>query len=342
MKPYIRNRLWIVGIAIGLIIFYKTDFSMQAERLYRVLLPVIIAMLFSWFLIPLKVWGERFIAGNTKGKLKNRAHLISAFAVYFAFVGVVAFFIICLIPVIKSGVSNAVEQFYSYRHVFEKFMNGNTLNSILEKINPRVYITGAKNTISLLFDGAMSFVVLIYILLEHRELKKLFMKILELVSGNDRAEKLLYYFSRTNSIFSGYFYSKFISSVFLGLIVTAGFFICGISHPLFFGTVVGLFNMLPVFGTFISSVPIALLTFAEFGIYRAIASIVVIVAGQQIENSILTPKIVGDRVGLSGLWIIVTTLAGGGLFGFWGLLICVPVAATFKMLFEELVIGNEE
>ena len=102
-----------------------------------------------------------------------------------------------------------------------------------------------------------------------------------------------------------------------------------------FGTIVALSNMIPVFGVIISTLPIAVLTFAEYGILKALISTAIIFVAQQIENNIITPKIVGDTVGLSGFWILVTTIAGGGLFGFWGLLICIPVAASFKMLFSE-------
>ena len=98
--------------------------------------------------------------------------------------------------------------------------------------------------------------------------------------------------------------------------------------------------MIPVFGMFISTVPIALLTFAEYGILKAAISVIIITVAQQIENNIITPKVVGDTVGLSGFWILVTTLVGGGLFGFWGLLICIPVAATLKMLFSEIKMGR--
>lgn len=341
MKPYIKNRLWIIVIAIILIFIYKTDFSVQINRVYTVLSPVIISLLLSWFLIPIKNKFEDFIKVNSKGFLKKKSSVISAFVVYALFIALILFFIICLIPVIKTGISNAGVQIANYRHVIERYVSQDMINNLLERINPQVYITGAKNTISVVFNIGMSFIVLIYILLEHKQLKKGFMEFTSFIIGDDRSEKLLYYLSTTNIIFIKYFYSKFISSVILGMIVTIGFFITDISYPIFFGVIVALFNMLPIFGAFISSVPIALLTFAEYGIVRAVVSIVIIIAGQQIENNILTPKIVGDTVGLSGFWIISTIIVGGGLFGFWGLLVCVPVAATIKMLFEEVKIRRQ-
>lgn len=341
MKPYIKNRLWIIVIAIILIFIYKTDFSVQISKLYTVLSPIIISLLISWFLVPIKNKLEDIIKLNFKGFLKEKSSIISAFTVYFLFIALILFFIICLIPVIKTGVSNAVVQIANYRHIIERYLSQDMINNLIERINPQIYIKGAKSTLSTVFNIGMSFVVLIYILLEHKQLKKGTMEFVSFVIGDERAEKLLYYLSSTNTIFIKYFYSKFISSVILGMLVTVGFFIAHISYPIFFGVIVALFNMLPIFGAFISSVPIALLTFAEYGIVRAIVSIAIIIAGQQIENNILTPKIVGDTIGLSGFWIISTIIVGGGLFGFWGLLVCVPVAATVKMLFEEVKIRRQ-
>ena len=111
-------------------------------------------------------------------------------------------------------------------------------------------------------------------------------------------------------------------------------------HPVFFGITVALSNLIPIFGAFISGVPIALTALSEYGITKALVALGIIVVGQQIENSILTPKIVGDTIGLSGFWILFSVIAGGGLFGFWGLLICIPVTATIRMLYKEFLDKN--
>lgn len=341
MKPYIKNRLWLIAAAIILIFIYKTDFSEQLGRLYSVLSPVIISLLLAWFLLPLKELIENYLQKKSKGFFKKYSHIISASLVYILFIIAIFFFIVCLIPVIGNSISNLGMQLENYRYIIEKYVSTETINKVLDKINPQVYIDGAKNTIVFVVNIVMAIVILIYVLLEHRQLKKLFADIFSYILGDEKAEKAIYYFSKTNIIFSKYFYSKFISSVMLGILVTAGFLIGGISYPVFFGIIVALSNMIPVFGMFISTIPIALLTFAEYGIVKAVISIAVINVGQQIENNILTPKIVGDTVGLSGFWILFTTLLGGGLFGFWGLLICIPVAATLKMLFNEFKINKK-
>ncbi len=335
MKPYIKNRLWFVALAVAIIFIYKADFSEYASRLYSVLLPVIIAFLFAWFLLPLKKKTEFFLKKSSFEFVCKFSHPISAFLIYFAFIAVIIIFIICLIPIIKNSVSNIWFQFEKYKAVTEKFLSLKMLNNMMGKINPQIYITGAKVTVSAVIDIFMIFAILIYILLEYKSLKKGFINMLEFIIGNEKCEKSIYYLSNTNNIFSKYFYSKFVSSLLLGIITTVGFFIGGIGFPVLFGTIVALSNMIPVFGMLISTVPIAILTFAEYGILKALISVIIITVAQQIENNIITPKVVGDTVGLSGFWILVTTLLGGGLFGFWGLLICIPIAATLKMLFED-------
>ena len=335
MKPYIKNRLWLVAIAILLIFINKADFSEYALKVYSVLLPVIIAFLLGWFLLPLKKIAEKSFKKSRLSLLQKYSNSISAFLVYLMFISVIVIFIWCLIPIIKTSIENIGNQIEKYKYATEGLLQPETINNIISKINPQIYIDGAKVTMSAVLNIIMSFFILIYILLEHKTLKKAFVNTIDFLFGEEKSEQAIYYLSNINNIFSKYFYSKFISSVMLGIITAAGFFIGGIFYPLLFGTIVALSNMIPVFGVIISTLPIAVLTFAEYGFLKALISTAVIFVAQQIENNIITPKIVGDTMGLSGFWILVTTIAGGGLFGFWGLLICIPVAASIKMLFSE-------
>jgi len=104
-----------------------------------------------------------------------------------------------------------------------------------------------------------------------------------------------------------------------------------------FGVVVGLasgiLTFIPYVGAtsgFVISMAIAL---AQFGDWTRILMVAgVYVLGQVLEGNVLTPKLVGDRVGLHPVWIIFALLAGGALFGFLGLLLAVPVAAALGVL----------
>ena len=75
MKPYIKNRLWIIAFAVILIFIYKTDFSVQINRVYTVLSPVIISFLISWFLVPIKNTIENFLKRHTEFELIKQEKL---------------------------------------------------------------------------------------------------------------------------------------------------------------------------------------------------------------------------------------------------------------------------
>lgn len=337
MKPYIKNKLLIFAGAVALIFIYKTDFSEQIGKVLKALYPVTMSLLFAWLLLPLKVKLEALFLKKQSGFLKKHSNAVSATIVYIAFILVIAVFFIYLIPLLYEGITNAAGKLSRYYSFISKYTNTEIVTSILEKINPKIYITSAKNTVSVLVNAGMTLVILIYVLLEHKELKSFAVCMLETLIGSDKTEKLLYYLTKTNMIFFSYFYGKILSSVILGVMITAGFLAIRISYPVFFGIIVAISNLVPVFGAFISIIPIAITTFAEYGIKKTIAAIIIITAGQQIENNILTPKIVNSTMGLSGFWVLFSVTLGGGLFGFWGILVCIPAAAAVKVIFADIM-----
>jgi predicted PurR-regulated permease PerM len=99
------------------------------------------------------------------------------------------------------------------------------------------------------------------------------------------------------------------------------------------GIAAGLLTFIPYLGAmsgFVIGMAIALLNFAGWSGPIAVAAIFGV--GQVLEGNVLTPKLVGDRVGLHPVWIIFALLAGGTLFGFLGLLLAVPVSAGIGVL----------
>jgi predicted PurR-regulated permease PerM len=109
--------------------------------------------------------------------------------------------------------------------------------------------------------------------------------------------------------------------------------IVGLPFGLVVGLTAGLLTFIPYLGAiggFIIAIAIALINFDTWAGVIAVAA--VFGAGQIAEGNVLTPKLVGDRVGLHPVWVIFALLAGGALFGFLGLLLAVPVAAGIGVL----------
>ncbi|MFQ5784379.1 MAG: AI-2E family transporter [Alphaproteobacteria bacterium] len=119
----------------------------------------------------------------------------------------------------------------------------------------------------------------------------------------------------------------------LGVAYAAGLTAVGLDFGLIVGLATGLVSFIPYFGAIfglVVSVGMALLQFDEPLRVGLVAA--VFVAGQVLEGNVLTPKLVGERVGLHPVWVIFGALAGGSLFGFVGILLAVPVSAVIGVL----------
>ena len=121
--------------------------------------------------------------------------------------------------------------------------------------------------------------------------------------------------------------------ILLGLFYAIGLTLAGLEFGIIVGFMTGLISFVPYFGMllgFIVGTGMAIAQFGELVPVLIVASVFVV--GQFIEGNFVTPKIVGERVGLHPVWIIFALLAGGALFGFVGVLLAVPVAAVVGVL----------
>lgn len=119
----------------------------------------------------------------------------------------------------------------------------------------------------------------------------------------------------------------------LGLAYAIALTIAGLKYGFLIGLTAGLLSIIPMVGSvlgLIVSIAVAWFQAGELSYVAIIGGIFIV--GQLIEGNILSPKIVGDSVGLHPLWIFFALLAGGALFGILGMLIAVPLAATAGVL----------
>ena len=118
----------------------------------------------------------------------------------------------------------------------------------------------------------------------------------------------------------------------LAIIYTAGLALLGLDNALAIGVVAGLVSFVPYLGLFVGIVLAGLAAIVQTGSILTVALVaLVFVAGQMVEGMFLTPKLVGDRIGLHPVVVIFAVMAGGQLFGFFGVLLALPVAAVVSV-----------
>jgi predicted PurR-regulated permease PerM len=144
--------------------------------------------------------------------------------------------------------------------------------------------------------------------------------------------------SKVDQTLSGFVRGQATVCVLLGAFYAIGLTLSGLQFGLVVGLTAGLLSFIPFVGTMVGFVASFGLALVQFDDWMRIGIVVAIfVVGQVVEGNVLTPKLVGDRVGLHPVWVIFALLAGGALFGFVGILLAVPVAAVLGVLIRYLL-----
>lgn len=141
---------------------------------------------------------------------------------------------------------------------------------------------------------------------------------------------------RTDEIFSGFVRGKLLDSLIIGILCFIGGSILNLPYTPLVSVVVGVTNIIPVFGPFIGAVPTALIILLDSPM-KCLIYVIFILVLQQIDGNIIGPKILGSSTGINGFWIMFAILLGGGLFGFIGMLLGVPVFVVIYAGLEKLV-----
>lgn len=129
----------------------------------------------------------------------------------------------------------------------------------------------------------------------------------------------------------------------VALMSSAGLLLIGVPNALLLGLICGLCNMIPFIGPFIGAVPVALVSIA-LGWKAMLVSVLVVFVVQQIDNTVISPKIIGDSLRIHPAYIIIAIIAGSGLFGVIGLLLAMPALIILKEIivfaFRKRLYGN--
>jgi predicted PurR-regulated permease PerM len=131
-------------------------------------------------------------------------------------------------------------------------------------------------------------------------------------------------------------------AVIAGTVQGTTAWILGSSYAVALGLIAGLLDMIPNIGATIAGFILVPTLWAEEGVWAAMIMLIVVLAYQQVENSILTPKIQGKAVRLSAFFIIVAVTLFGALLGVLGALTAVPIAATIQIFVQELTKARRE
>ena len=184
-------------------------------------------------------------------------------------------------------------------------------------------------------SGFTALIASIYMLYSKENLVRLLKRLVYAFVPTDKARVFLGYCRKSNQIFSAFLNGKIIDSAIIGMLCF--FLSCLIKIPfaILVSVIVGVTNIIPFFGPIVGAVP-CLMILLIVDPFSALRFFILIVALQQFDGNILGPKILGDSTGLSPLLVLAAIVAGGGLFGFLGMVLGVPACAVLYSILRDV------
>ncbi len=325
------------------------------STIVTVLMPIIWGLVIAFLMNPIMVNFEKLykkIVRNVSGKRLMRTLSITVASI--VFMGIVAGVIAIIVPEFIRSFNDIVDNFSNFVESSQKWLDRVFRNypkvqkfisdkivefgTDLTKIQPMLenILSGAWGFVTLVKNFLLGYIVSIYLLFSKETLIAQVRKIIFATFRKPTAEGMLRLGAQTNSVFSGFLTGKIIDSLIIGLLCFIGLTVIGMPYNVLISVIVGVTNIIPFFGPFIGAIPSGILILLVEP-KKVIWLLLFILILQQFDGNILGPKILGNSTGLPAIWVMVSLLIGGGLFGFVGMLLSVPAFALIYSLTRDSV-----
>lgn len=199
-------------------------------------------------------------------------------------------------------------------------------NTVLPQLGDLVtgVTTGVYYAVKGIYNLIIGIIVSVYILSNMEGFKAGAKRLLYSLFRLETAEKLREGIAFTDQTFMGFINGKLLDSAIIGLICYIVCAILNMPYALLVSVIVGVTNIIPFFGPFIGAIPSAVIILMVSP-PKCLIFIIFIIILQQLDGNIIGPKILGNSIGINGFWVMFSIILGAGLFGFWGMLLGVPV-----------------
>ncbi|MBR6524308.1 MAG: AI-2E family transporter [Clostridia bacterium] len=328
-------------------------------KIAKVIVPFVNGFIIAYLINPVvkvcEKWFSRVKKSNPKSRLRRVLSIISA---YVMVLGAITGFCILIVPQIGKSIAQFALQVQEWAPKAYAAVEGFIKNTEYEAIvaeNIQKLVKGATSlaltysgdSIAAVFSGVTSFargviniilgfIISLYMLYDKEKFIRQGKMLVKAFTKPGHAQKIIDVAGDAHQIFSGFIGAKIIDSIIVGVICTIGMWILRLPFAELIGFIIGISNLIPYFGSWIGGI-IATLMIMVVSPLQAIWFVVLVLVLQQVDNSIISPKILGDSTGISPFWTMFAIIVGGGFFGIAGMLIGVPVFALIYSLFSAYV-----
>lgn len=348
----------------GLILYY---FWQTLSSIFRLLSPFIIALVIAYLLHPVVNWIEKYLFSRKKRKeifddKKNHQlkRTLSVLLTYVLVLSLIVLFIYSTYVMIGGQISRQVnvnsmiesiaKYAERYNDIFvqaQQYLESSGLSDDI-KAQFKQAMDGINNVLSSATSGAFDYIkrfgnnivnilfgiiIGFYLLKDIDYFKKLYHDMTRLVFSKRRNEKLSKLLHDINTVVSNFIRGQLLDGLIVGILSSIGLALIGLDFAVLIGLTAGFANIIPYFGPLIGMIPAVVVGLLSGAPIKALFAVGILLLVQQLDSTIIAPKVVGESVGLHPVFVILSLIIGGTYFGLLGMLLAVPVAGIIKLLF---------
>ena len=363
MKNHWKKWIYWFLLGVAIIIVYKIFDNFQdvmggVHQFLDIIAPFFAGIFIAYLLyMPCKKIEETFLKSKIKF-IRKKSRTLSIMTVYLIVVLLLIILINVILPVVLESVEDLINNIQSYYELAiqkyndlpeDSFLKGDVVKDAIQGIQNidikqyfqvdkiLAYLGSAIQAVTGIFDVFVAVIVSVYILAERTQIINFLKRLMGAMLKENVYRNIDKYFNNSNQIFFKFIASQFLDAVIIGVLVTIAMTIMGIKYAPLLGFLIGLFNMIPYIGAIIAVAIAAIITLITGGISQTIWMLIVVVILQQIDANVINPKIVGQSLKISPLFVLFSITVGGAYFGILGMFLAVPVTAVIKILLEDYI-----
>lgn len=363
------------SICFYYLLFHGTNIKSGFNSIIKLLMPIVFGFVMAYLMTPIlnTIEYRVLIPVLNKCKIKEsnkRKKVVRGIGIVvtvFLFFAIIYSLIAMILSQIIPSISNIIANFDIYINNFIKWLNKlfsddypelgaqivNLIsdysldlevwlnNNILAKTSELIKTVSLSviNVLKLLWNSLIGLMISVYVLASKERFAAQFKKISYALFSNDVANIVINNFRFTHRTFIGFLSGKILDSLIIGILCFVGTSILQTPYAVLVSVVIGVTNVIPVFGPYLGAIPSIVLIFVVDPshplncVYFAIFILIL----QQFDGNVLGPKILGDSTGLTGFWVIFSITLFGGLFGVMGMVVGVPVFAVIYAAIRSFV-----
>ena len=338
------------------------NFRGGLRKLATILSPFIYGFVMAYLLTPFYNWVVRGIYREGKDKFKTKAgalkfgRVIASILTVLIILGVVAGLVLLIVPQVVDSAMTISQNMPARLEQMNETINGllsrfdnhelaEQLTSLTDNAQQylidwarETLIPGVGNymqvltsrvivTLKTVMNLVIGIIVCVYFLNGKEQFKAQIRKVVRSFNNQKLSDEVFLFGNFTNKTFGNFINGKLIDSLIIGVLCFILMSIFKMPYAILISTIIGITNIIPFFGPFIGAIPSAFIILLVSPL-KALYFLILIVVLQQFDGNILGPKILGSTTGLSSFWVMFAIIVGGGLFGFLGMLLGVPIFAV--------------